>query len=233
MFWYPRWFHIKLSKYPFVVWPQRDFSSQAAEQGAQRQKCLSPARTNSIWMLLPLLPLNFHGFHLEEKSPTVAKCKILTVTHTSKDCKKILLPKLNKAAVLLQEYKRTFHGYNPADPPHTDIFPEVWYLGRWNTTEFFIFFKAMNLSCNQAVLVPLSPSAKFQIRINSRLELMKWLRFLIMTVLYVFQIQRKVEPKNHNCVEHRWAESQVKQNGLESWRLRSRRTNASICSNLN
>lgn len=79
-------------------------------------------------MLLLLLPLNFHGFDLEEKSPAVAKCKILTNTHTSKDCKKILLPKLNKAAV--QEYKRTFHGYNPADPLHTDIFPEMCYLSR-------------------------------------------------------------------------------------------------------
>lgn len=75
--------------------------------------------------MLLLLPLNFHGFDLEEKSPKAAKCKILTNTHISKDCKKILLPKLNKAAVLLQEYNREFHGYNPADPPHTHILPEV------------------------------------------------------------------------------------------------------------
>lgn len=64
--------------------------------------------------------------------------------HTSKDSKKILLPKLNKAAVLLQEYKRTFHGYNPADPPHTDNFPVMCYLSRWNITDFF-FVKTMNL----------------------------------------------------------------------------------------
>lgn len=144
MFWYPRWFHIKLSKYPFLVWPQRDFGSQAAEQGAGRQKCLSPAHMNRFWMLLLLLPLNFHGFDLQEKSPTVPKCKILTNMHTSKDSKKILLPKLNKAAVLLQEYKRTFHGYNPADPPHTDNFPVMCYLSRCNITNYF-FVKTMNL----------------------------------------------------------------------------------------
>lgn len=174
MFWYPRRFHIKLSKYPFLVCPQRDFSSQAAEQGAQRQKCLSPAHTNSIWMLLLLLPLNFHGFHSEEKSPTAAKCKIPTITHISKDCKKILLPKLNKAAVLLQEYKRTFHGYNPADPPHTDIFPEMCYLSRWNTTEFFIFLN------HESFMQPRC------------LELMKWLRFLIMKCFMSFTFKEKL-----------------------------------------
>lgn len=148
------------------------------------------AHTNSIWMLFLLLHLNFHGFDLEEKSPTVAKCKILTNTHTSKDSKKILLPKLNQAAVLLQEYKRTFHGYNPADPPHTDIFPEMCYLSRWNITDLFFLNheSLMQPRCPST----LSPFAKFKIRINSYLELMKWLRFLIMTLFYVSHNQKKV-----------------------------------------
>lgn len=38
----------------------------------------------------------------------------------------------------------------------------------------------------------LSPFAKFKIRKNSYLELMKWLRFLIMTLFYIFHIQEKL-----------------------------------------
>lgn len=114
MFWYPRWFHIKLSKYPLSGVISERFRQPGSRAGSTEAEMSDSCSCKLHLDALPLLPLNFHGFDLEEKSPTVAKCKILTNTHTSEDCKKNLPPKLNKAAVLLQEYKRTFHGYNPA-----------------------------------------------------------------------------------------------------------------------